>query len=142
MAKNPCDALPPIALISELCLIVSVLFPPPGYSPICPPCDNEMKTDAILEHMCASEFGKQPLSTHNTDSRIRSIKSKELIASALSSIFKLQSASFLNKLCSFCRFPPHHAQCTGHTWSYLAIRFIVQFYLLVRYTIPVWSGGA
>ncbi|MCI4392444.1 hypothetical protein PGIGA_G00145930 [Pangasianodon gigas] len=27
-----------------------------GYSPVCPPCDNEMKTDAILEHMCASEF--------------------------------------------------------------------------------------
>ncbi|XP_015196773.1 secreted frizzled-related protein 1b [Lepisosteus oculatus] len=25
-------------------------------SGICPPCDNEMKTDAILEHMCASEF--------------------------------------------------------------------------------------
>ncbi|KAJ8005872.1 hypothetical protein DPEC_G00122420 [Dallia pectoralis] len=22
----------------------------------CPPCDNEMKTDGILEHMCASEF--------------------------------------------------------------------------------------
>ncbi|XP_051924296.1 secreted frizzled-related protein 1a [Hippocampus zosterae] len=27
-----------------------------GYSPICPPCDNEMKTDAMLDHMCASEF--------------------------------------------------------------------------------------
>ncbi|XP_073696171.1 secreted frizzled-related protein 1a [Garra rufa] len=31
---------------------------PTGYSPMCPPCDNEMKTDVILEHMCASEFGK------------------------------------------------------------------------------------
>lgn len=29
---------------------------PTGYSPICPPCDNEMKTEAMLEHMCASEF--------------------------------------------------------------------------------------
>lgn len=29
-----------------------------GFSPICPPCDNEMKTDTMLEHMCASEFGK------------------------------------------------------------------------------------
>ncbi|XP_059406833.1 secreted frizzled-related protein 1-like [Carassius carassius] len=29
---------------------------PSGYSPVCPPCDNEMKTDVILEHMCASEF--------------------------------------------------------------------------------------
>lgn len=36
------------------CALLSVL----GYSPVCPPCDNEMKTDAILEHMCASEFGK------------------------------------------------------------------------------------
>ncbi|MBN3301252.1 SFRP1 protein, partial [Amia calva] len=25
-------------------------------SGICPPCDNEMKLDAIMEHMCASEF--------------------------------------------------------------------------------------
>lgn len=29
---------------------------PTGFSQVCPPCDNEMKTDAILEHMCASEF--------------------------------------------------------------------------------------
>ncbi|XP_067262543.1 secreted frizzled-related protein 1a isoform X1 [Chanodichthys erythropterus] len=29
---------------------------PTGYSPVCPPCDNEMKTDVILDHMCASEF--------------------------------------------------------------------------------------
>lgn len=35
-----------------------------GYSPICPPCDNEMKTDAMLEHLCASEFGKHPPNTH------------------------------------------------------------------------------
>ncbi|TRY54424.1 hypothetical protein DNTS_023694 [Danionella cerebrum] len=27
-----------------------------GHPPVCPPCDNEMKTDVILEHMCASEF--------------------------------------------------------------------------------------
>ncbi|XP_077099040.1 secreted frizzled-related protein 1b [Siphateles boraxobius] len=25
-------------------------------SGVCPPCDNEMNSDAILEHMCASEF--------------------------------------------------------------------------------------
>ncbi|XP_026112540.1 secreted frizzled-related protein 1-like [Carassius auratus] len=29
---------------------------PTGYSPVCPPCDDEMKTDGILDHMCASEF--------------------------------------------------------------------------------------
>lgn len=43
-----------------------------GYSPICPPCDNEMKTDVMLEHMCASEFGKNStptpdLATKNTE---------------------------------------------------------------------------
>ncbi|XP_051972051.1 secreted frizzled-related protein 1-like [Xyrauchen texanus] len=27
-----------------------------GPSSVCPPCDNEMDTDVILEHMCASEF--------------------------------------------------------------------------------------
>ncbi|XP_048032641.1 secreted frizzled-related protein 1b [Megalobrama amblycephala] len=27
-----------------------------GVSSVCPPCDNEMSTDVILEHMCASEF--------------------------------------------------------------------------------------
>lgn len=26
---------------------------------MCPPCDNELKSEAIIEHLCASEFGKQ-----------------------------------------------------------------------------------
>lgn len=26
---------------------------------VCPPCDNEMNSDVILEHMCGSEFGKE-----------------------------------------------------------------------------------
>lgn len=26
---------------------------------MCPPCDNEMKSEAIVEHLCASEFGKK-----------------------------------------------------------------------------------
>lgn len=26
---------------------------------MCPPCDNEMKSEAIVEHLCASEFGKE-----------------------------------------------------------------------------------
>ena len=45
-----------------------------GYSPICPPCDNEMKTDAMLEHMCASEFGKcssRPLASARRNLRRR-----------------------------------------------------------------------
>lgn len=26
---------------------------------VCPPCDNELKSEAIIEHLCASEFGKK-----------------------------------------------------------------------------------
>lgn len=26
---------------------------------MCPPCDNELKSEAIIEHLCASEFGKK-----------------------------------------------------------------------------------
>lgn len=26
---------------------------------MCPPCDNELKSEAIIEHLCASEFGKR-----------------------------------------------------------------------------------
>ncbi|XP_043392332.1 secreted frizzled-related protein 1 isoform X2 [Chelonia mydas] len=28
----------------------------PQGTAVCPPCDNEMKSDAIIEHLCASEF--------------------------------------------------------------------------------------
>lgn len=38
-----------------------------GSPPICPPCDNQMKSDAMLEHMCASEFGKNSAPTLKTD---------------------------------------------------------------------------
>lgn len=31
------------------------------HPPVCPPCDNEMNTDVVLEHMCASEFGNVSL---------------------------------------------------------------------------------
>lgn len=27
-------------------------------SKVCPPCDNELKADNIMEHYCASDFGK------------------------------------------------------------------------------------
>lgn len=40
-------------------------FPPTGSPSICPPCDNEMRTDTMLEHMCASEFGKYPSNMQN-----------------------------------------------------------------------------
>uniref|UniRef100_A0A8C9FU49 Secreted frizzled related protein 1 n=1 Tax=Pavo cristatus TaxID=9049 RepID=A0A8C9FU49_PAVCR len=31
----------------------------PKGTTVCPPCDNEMKSEAIVEHLCASEFGKE-----------------------------------------------------------------------------------
>nr|XP_037839469.1 secreted frizzled-related protein 1 isoform X2 [Chlorocebus sabaeus] len=29
----------------------------PQGTTVCPPCDNELKSEAIIEHLCASEFG-------------------------------------------------------------------------------------
>lgn len=55
-----CDKFPQsdvcIAMTSPNATEATKPTKPTGYSPICPPCDNEMKTDTILEHMCASEF--------------------------------------------------------------------------------------
>ncbi|KAK1341877.1 hypothetical protein QTO34_016628 [Cnephaeus nilssonii] len=31
----------------------------PQGTTVCPPCDNELKSEAIIEHLCASEFGKK-----------------------------------------------------------------------------------
>lgn len=59
-------SLPPFFSFHWIPNCVPSLFSSIDYSPICPPCDNEMKTDAMLEHMCASEFGKRPPKTHPT----------------------------------------------------------------------------
>lgn len=37
---------------------------------MCPPCDNEMKSEAIVEHLCASEFGKKEHSRHAKASQV------------------------------------------------------------------------
>lgn len=37
---------------------------------MCPPCDNEMKSEAIVEHLCASEFGKKEHSRHGEASQL------------------------------------------------------------------------
>lgn len=34
-------------------------FPVLSVPKVCPPCDNELKTDNIMEHYCASDFGKE-----------------------------------------------------------------------------------
>ncbi|XP_040308138.1 secreted frizzled-related protein 1 isoform X3 [Herpailurus yagouaroundi] len=31
----------------------------PQGTTVCPPCDNELKSEAIIEHLCASEFGAE-----------------------------------------------------------------------------------
>lgn len=41
--------------LSWILTISSLLLPG---TTVCPPCDNEMKSEAIVEHLCASEFGK------------------------------------------------------------------------------------
>ncbi|KAL7848050.1 hypothetical protein AOLI_G00227680 [Acnodon oligacanthus] len=42
----------------DMCIATNATDVPqsPENSPTCPPCDNEMSTEVILEHMCASEF--------------------------------------------------------------------------------------
>ncbi|XP_050976183.1 secreted frizzled-related protein 1b [Labeo rohita] len=52
-----CDKFP----LSDVCIAMNATSSDdtdksPGASSVCPPCDNDMNTDAILEHMCASEF--------------------------------------------------------------------------------------
>lgn len=43
---------------------VSACFPFLGTT-VCPPCDNELKSEAIIEHLCASEFGKLEFQPHS-----------------------------------------------------------------------------
>ncbi|KAM4745033.1 secreted frizzled-related protein 1a [Anableps anableps] len=54
-----------------------------GSSPICPPCDNEMKTDTMLEHMCASEFAIKAkikeVQRENMDRKVILQKRKKMI---------------------------------------------------------------
>ncbi|XP_028654750.1 secreted frizzled-related protein 1-like [Erpetoichthys calabaricus] len=52
-------------------------------SGICPPCDNEMKTEVILDHMCASEFAIKTkikeVKRENMDRRVVLQKKKKLL---------------------------------------------------------------
>ncbi|KAJ3604130.1 hypothetical protein NHX12_028871 [Muraenolepis orangiensis] len=56
---------------------------PTGLPQVCPPCDNEMKTDAILEHMCASEFAFKTkikeVKQENADRRVVLHKRKKAV---------------------------------------------------------------
>ncbi|XP_051971804.1 secreted frizzled-related protein 1-like [Xyrauchen texanus] len=56
---------------------------PTGFTPVCPACDNEMKMDAILEHMCASEFAIKTkikeVKRENTDRKVILQKRKKSV---------------------------------------------------------------
>ncbi|KAM9700177.1 secreted frizzled-related protein 1-like [Menidia menidia] len=56
---------------------------PTGFSPVCPPCDNEMKTDAMMDHMCASEFAFKAkikeVSVENSDRKLTLQKRKKVL---------------------------------------------------------------
>lgn len=56
-----------------------------GSSSICPPCDNEMKTNTMLEHMCASEFAVKAkikeVKRENMDRKVVLQKKKKMIKS-------------------------------------------------------------
>ncbi|KAI3372233.1 hypothetical protein L3Q82_022740 [Scortum barcoo] len=56
---------------------------PTGFSPICPPCDNEMETDTMLEHMCASEFAFKAkikdVTRENMDRKVILQKKKKML---------------------------------------------------------------
>nr|AAI08048.1 Secreted frizzled-related protein 1a [Danio rerio] len=56
---------------------------PNGHPPVCPPCDNEMKMDVILDHMCASEFAIktkiQEVKRENMDRKVTLQKKKRTI---------------------------------------------------------------
>lgn len=51
-----CDKFPQDDLCISMNETSSNISKPAGQPSVCPPCDNEMNADAILEHMCASEF--------------------------------------------------------------------------------------
>lgn len=58
-----------------------------GDSLVCPPCDNEMKTEAMMEHMCASEFTIRAkikeVKRENTDRKVILQKKKILKSGSL-----------------------------------------------------------
>ncbi|XP_063752518.1 secreted frizzled-related protein 1a isoform X1 [Eleginops maclovinus] len=60
---------------------------PTGYSPICPPCDNQMNMEAMLEKMCASEFAIKTkikaVTRENMDRKLILHKRRRILKSGL-----------------------------------------------------------
>lgn len=75
-----CDKFP----VGDVCISMSnTTNTTRGFSPICPPCDNEMETDTMLEHMCASEFAFKAkikdVTRENTDRKVILQKRKKML---------------------------------------------------------------
>lgn len=47
-------------------MTLTSFLPLPSASEVCPPCDSELKADTILDHFCASDFGKRLTVTQTT----------------------------------------------------------------------------
>nr|XP_029511525.1 secreted frizzled-related protein 5-like [Oncorhynchus nerka] len=59
-----CDKFP---IDNDLCIPIQFAgnqATPAPASKVCPPCDNQLKADNIMEHYCASDFGKSYTHTH------------------------------------------------------------------------------
>ncbi|XP_043938970.1 secreted frizzled-related protein 1 [Protopterus annectens] len=92
---------------------------PPG-SAVCPPCDSEVKTDSILEHLCASEFAIKmkikEVKRENGDRKIVPQKKKK--------VFKLGSIKKkdLKKLVLYLK---NGADCPCHQLDNLNFSFLI-----------------
>uniref|UniRef100_A0A8D2LLS6 Secreted frizzled-related protein 1 n=1 Tax=Varanus komodoensis TaxID=61221 RepID=A0A8D2LLS6_VARKO len=86
---------------------------------VCPPCDNEMKSDAILEHLCASEFALKmkikEVKKENGDKKIIPKKKKPL---KLGTIKKKD----LKKLVLYLK---NGADCPCHQLDNLSSQFLI-----------------
>ncbi|XP_013882940.1 secreted frizzled-related protein 1 [Austrofundulus limnaeus] len=78
-----CDKFPQ----GEVCISMSAANgtegTPTGLPPVCPPCDNDMEGDAVLEHLCASEFAFKAkikeVKTVNMDRKVILQKKKKML---------------------------------------------------------------
>ncbi|XP_028597348.2 secreted frizzled-related protein 1 [Podarcis muralis] len=91
----------------------------PQGTAVCPPCDNEMKSDAILEHLCASEFALKmkikEVKKENGDKKIIPKKKKPL---KLGTIKKKD----LKKLVLYLK---NGADCPCHQLDNLSHQFLI-----------------
>uniref|UniRef100_A0A8C8SS51 Secreted frizzled related protein 1 n=1 Tax=Pelusios castaneus TaxID=367368 RepID=A0A8C8SS51_9SAUR len=91
----------------------------PQGTAVCPPCDNEMKSDAIIEHLCASEFGKEmfwPFQSFQCTQEWRNAVSHlhSLLSLVLHGLLLLLSSGWLSAWKGPC---PQSVLSTGAAWS-------------------------